>query len=39
VRPPLPPFTEETGAQKVPAAENGWSTRDPERVAAVLPIP
>jgi nuclear transport factor 2 (NTF2) superfamily protein len=33
VRPPLPPFTEETAAQKVQAAEDGWNTRDPERVA------
>lgn len=32
-RPPLPPFTAETAAQKVQAAENGWNTRDPERVA------
>ncbi|MBK9739303.1 MAG: nuclear transport factor 2 family protein [Actinobacteria bacterium] len=33
-RPPLPPFTEETARAKVQAAENGWNTRDPERVAA-----
>lgn len=33
-RPPLPPFTAETAAQKVQAAEDGWNTRDPERVAA-----
>ena len=33
MRPPLPPFTEETAAQKVQAAEDGWNTRDPERVA------
>ncbi len=32
-RPPLPPFTEETARQKVQAAEDGWNTRDPERVA------
>jgi len=32
-RPPLPPFTRETAAQKVQAAENAWNTRDPERVA------
>ena len=32
-RPPLPPFTEETAQQKVQAAEDGWNTRDPERVA------
>ena len=32
-RPPLPPFTEETARQKVQLAEDGWNTRDPERVA------
>jgi uncharacterized protein len=32
-RPPLPPFTRETAAQKVQAAEDGWNSRDPERVA------
>jgi nuclear transport factor 2 (NTF2) superfamily protein len=33
VRPPLPPFTSETAAQKVRAAENGWNGCDPGRVA------
>lgn len=32
-RPPLAPFTPETAAQKVQAAEDGWNSRDPERVA------
>ena len=32
-RPPLPPFTRETAAQKVQAAEDAWNTRDPERVS------
>ena len=32
-RPPLPPFTRETAAQKVQAAEDAWNTREPERVA------
>ncbi len=32
-RPPLPPFTAETAAQKVQAAEDAWNTREPERVA------
>ena len=32
-RPPLPPFTAETAAQKVRAAEDGWNGRDPEKVA------
>ena len=33
IRPPLPPFTEETARLKVQLAEDGWNTRDPERVA------
>jgi hypothetical protein len=33
-RPPLPPFTPETAAQKVQAAEDAWNSRDPQRVAA-----
>ncbi|MDR3098867.1 MAG: nuclear transport factor 2 family protein [Paraburkholderia sp.] len=32
-RPPLPPFTRETAIQKVRGAEDGWNTRDPQRVA------
>jgi nuclear transport factor 2 (NTF2) superfamily protein len=32
-RPPFPPFTRETAAQKVQAAEDAWNTRDPERVS------
>ena len=32
-RPPLPPFTEETARLKVQLAEDGWNSRDPERVA------
>ena len=32
-RPPLPPFTTETARVKVRAAEDGWNTRDPERVS------
>jgi nuclear transport factor 2 (NTF2) superfamily protein len=32
-RPPLPPFTAETAAQKVRLAEDAWNTRDPARVA------
>jgi uncharacterized protein len=32
-RPPLPPFTLETATQKVRLAEDGWNSRDPERVA------
>ena len=32
-RAPVPPFTRETAIQKVRAAEDGWNTRDPERVS------
>jgi nuclear transport factor 2 (NTF2) superfamily protein len=32
-RPPFPPFTAETASQKVQAAEDGWNSRDPERVS------
>ena len=32
-RPPLPPFTEATAIEKVRAAEDGWNSRDPARVA------
>ncbi|HML43131.1 MAG: nuclear transport factor 2 family protein [Hyphomicrobium zavarzinii] len=32
-RPPLPPFTAETAAQKARMAEDAWNTRDPNRVA------
>jgi hypothetical protein len=32
-RPPLPPFTRETARQKVRGAEDGWNTRNPERVS------
>ena len=32
-RPPVPPFTRETAIQKVRGAEDGWNTRDPERVS------
>ena len=33
VKPPVPPFTEETARTKVKAAEDAWNTRDPEVVA------
>ena len=34
MRPPVPPFTAETAAQKVQAAEDARNTREPARVAA-----
>jgi nuclear transport factor 2 (NTF2) superfamily protein len=37
-RPPLPPFTRETAAQKVRLAEDGWNSRDPERVAKAYSV-
>lgn len=32
-RPPFPPFDLPTALQKVQAAEDGWNSRDPEKVA------
>jgi nuclear transport factor 2 (NTF2) superfamily protein len=32
-RPPFPPFTAETAAQKVRAAENAWNLQVPEKIA------
>jgi uncharacterized protein len=37
-RPPLPPFTAETAAQKARMAEDAWNTRDPARVALAYTI-
>ena len=37
-RPPLPPFTPETAAQKVRLAEDAWNTRDPERVSLAYTV-
>jgi len=37
-RPPFPPFTAETAAQKVQAAEDAWNTCDPERVAGAYTV-
>jgi len=34
-KPPSPPFTRETAAQKVRMAEDGWNSRDPQRVSMV----
>ena len=35
MKPPLPPFTAETAAQKVRMAEDAWNSRDPDRVVLV----
>ena len=32
-RPPLPPFSEQTAIEKVRAAEDGWNSKNPEKVA------
>jgi uncharacterized protein len=37
-RPPVPPYTAETAAQKVRLAEDGWNSRHPERVAQAYTI-
>ncbi|MDD1617444.1 MAG: hypothetical protein CG439_2570 [Methylococcaceae bacterium NSP1-2] len=34
-KPPLPPFTLETAAQKVRMAEDAWNSRNPDRVVQV----
>jgi uncharacterized protein len=34
----VPPFTQETAIAKVRAAENGWNSRDPQRVALTYTI-
>ncbi len=37
-RPPFPPFTRETAAQKVRMAEDGWNGRNSEKVALAYTI-
>ncbi|EIC29286.1 MULTISPECIES: DUF1348 family protein [Methylomicrobium] len=37
-RPPFPPFTRETAAQKVRMAEDAWNNRNPERVALAYTV-
>jgi uncharacterized protein len=37
-RPPLPPFTAETAAQKTRLAEDAWNTRDPAKVALAYSV-
>ena len=32
-RPPFPPYTRDSAVQKVRMAEDGWNSRDPEKVA------
>jgi uncharacterized protein len=37
-RPPLPPFTRESAVQKVRLAEDGWNSRNPEKVALAYTV-
>jgi nuclear transport factor 2 (NTF2) superfamily protein len=37
-RPPLPPFTSETAAEKVRLAEDGWNSRNPGKVALAYTV-
>ena len=37
-RPPLPPFTADTAAQKARMAEDAWNSRDPARVAQAYTV-
>ena len=37
-RPPLPPFTHETAVQKVRLAEDGWNTRNPQKVSLAYTV-
>jgi uncharacterized protein len=38
LKPPLPPFTSSTAAQKVRLAEDAWNSRDPQRVALAYTV-
>jgi nuclear transport factor 2 (NTF2) superfamily protein len=37
-RPPIPPFSKETAVQKVRMAEDGWNSRDPDKVSLAYTI-
>ena len=37
-RPPFPPFTLETAIEKVRKAEDGWNSRDPQKVSLTYSI-
>jgi hypothetical protein len=38
VRPPLPPFTLETAMQKIRGAEDGWNSRNAEKVSLAYSV-
>jgi nuclear transport factor 2 (NTF2) superfamily protein len=37
-RPPFPPFTRASALEKVRLAENGWNSRDPEKVSLAYTV-
>jgi uncharacterized protein len=37
-KPPFPPFTRETAIQKVRMAEDGWNSRDPNKVSLAYTV-
>ncbi|WP_069173506.1 nuclear transport factor 2 family protein [Streptomyces griseus] len=37
-RPPFPPFSRETAIEKARLAEDGWNTRDPQKVALAYTV-
>jgi uncharacterized protein len=37
-RPPFPPFTRETATEKARLAEDGWNSREPEKVALAYTV-
>src|SRR3989442_14544623 len=37
-RPPVPPFLRESAIQKIRLAEDGWNSRDPEKVAQAYTV-
>lgn len=38
VKPPVPPFTQQTAVQKIRAAEDAWNVQDPESVALAYTV-
>ncbi len=38
IRQPVPPFTSESAIQKVRLAEDGWNSRDPQRVSLAYTV-
>jgi nuclear transport factor 2 (NTF2) superfamily protein len=35
MKPPVPPFNQDSASQKVRMAEDAWNSRDPDRVVLV----